>query len=72
MSVAELIKKLQGLDVDPDTPINFFVNIFNTAEVDTIDVHEYTRIMPPDGSWKVRKEVDFYLQSDAINGSEDE
>ena len=64
MTVAELIQKLQSLDVDPDTPINFFVNIFNTSDVDTITVQNYTRIMPPDGSWKARKEVDFHLYSD--------
>lgn len=68
MTVAELIQRLQSLDVEPDTHINFFVNIFNTAEVDIIDVHEYTRIMPPDGSWKVRKEVDFHLHSDDLEG----
>ena len=64
MTVAELIQKLQSLDVDSDTPINFLVNDFNTAEVTTINVQEYTRNMTLVGLWKVRKEVDFHLQSD--------
>jgi hypothetical protein len=65
MTVAELIRRLQSLDVSPDTPINFLVNDFNKAEVETIEVQAYTRANPG-GSWKVRKEVDFNLYSDDV------
>ena len=67
MTVAELIQKLQSLDIDSDTPINFLVNDFNKAEVETIKVLKRTRIMS-DGSWKVCKEVDFHLLSDDLEG----
>ena len=66
ITVAELIQKLQSLDVDPDTPINFLVNVFNKAKIDTIEAQNYTRII--DGSWTARKEVDFHLHSDDLEG----
>ena len=69
MTVAELIRVLQSLDVDSDAPINFLVNDFNKAEVETIREQKYTRVMP-DGSWKTCKEVDFHLLSDETDGSE--
>ncbi len=69
MTVAELIQKLQSLDVAPDTPINFLVNGLNKAEFETATTQEYTRVMP-DGSWKTRKEIEFYLLSDELGGSE--
>jgi len=65
MTVAELIQKIQSLGVAPDTPINFLVNVFHEAEVDTIEADDYVRVMP-DGSWKARKEVDFHLHSDDL------
>ena len=68
MTVAELIQKLQSLDVDPNTPINFFVNDFNKADVETIKVKEYIRVIPPDSSWRVHKEVYFHLYSNELEG----
>lgn len=70
MTVAELIQKLQSLDVDPNAPINFFVNDFNNADVETIKVMEYTPVIPPDGSWKVSKKsaIEFYLHSEELEG----
>ena len=65
MTVAELIRKLQSLDVGPDTPINFLVNVFHEADVDIIEADDYARVMP-DGSWNARKEIDFHLHSDDL------
>jgi len=65
MTVAELIQKLQNFDVDPNTNINFIVNLFNKTEVASIYVMKYTRVMP-DGSWKPCKEINFHLQSDDL------
>lgn len=68
MTIAELIQELQSLNVAPDTPINFRVNDFNKAEVETIKVQEYTRILQSDGSWKTHKEIDLRLHSDDLEG----